>query len=275
MLWLSFVIVLLIFPFMFILNMNISSWEVTMWRLDQQKQIQEFLGAIPKVTSKIMIRSRYTVKLIKLSFTLLGYSVPSHIQYCICYFALFSLKIPELELTIIIIRPSPDHVNDVGGHCPWRPLMMPVSLSLFSFILTHHFLNSSLFSFLWLLIFSFVSSLFYLLFCLMIILKLFSSSSLFFFLLPWLPSVHFSFNTKYPALGRLVLIFTFVLFFWTKFAHMDFHVYQSYTEYTSPTGTSNEFIKENPTIFVPVKIFCESSRVPEKSSVKSSWSYFT
>lgn len=161
MLWLSFVIVLLIFPFMFILNMNISSWEVTMWRLDQQKQIQEFLGAIPKVTSKIMIRSRYTVKLIKLSFTLLGYSVPSHTQYCICYFALFSLKIPELELTIIIIRPSLDHVNDVGGHCPWRPLMMSVSLSLFSFILTHHFLNSSLFSFLWLFSFSLLSHLFF------------------------------------------------------------------------------------------------------------------
>lgn len=148
-------------PFMFTLDMNISSWEVTVWRLDQQKQIQEFLGAIPKVTSKIMIRSRYTVKLIKLSFTLLGYSVPSHTQYCICYFALFSLKIPELELTIIIIRPSPDHVNDVGGHCPWRPLMMSVSLSLFSFILTHHFLNSSLFSFLWLFSFSLLSHLFF------------------------------------------------------------------------------------------------------------------
>jgi hypothetical protein len=51
------------------------------------------------------------------------------------------------------------------------------------------------------------------------------------------------------------------LFIWTQFAHMDFHLYQSYIEYTSPTGISNEFIKKEPTTFGRVKIFCKTSRI--------------
>lgn len=96
-LWSSFVIVLLRFPFVFILCMGVSSWEGTVWRVTQQRQIEEFLGPMPKITSRSMIRSRYMVKLMKLRFKLPTYRMPSKTQYCICYFALFYWKTSELD----------------------------------------------------------------------------------------------------------------------------------------------------------------------------------
>lgn len=148
--------------------------------------------------------------------------------------------------------------------CWWHLFIFPFSLLflliIFSILLYFPFFDSSHFLFCLISFLSFILSydnfktLFFFFF--------------FFFLLPWLPSVHLSFDRKYPTLGRLVLIFTFLM---NTICTRGFSPLQSYTEYTSPTGTSNEFIKKELTIFVPVKIFCESSMVQEKSSVKRSW----
>lgn len=151
MLWLSFVIVLLRFFFPLSSVWTSLPGKSECGRVAQQRHIHEFLWGMPKILSRIMIRRNYMVNVIKLSFKLLTYNVPSQTQHCICYFASLYQKATELEWTIITTRSSPDHVH---GHYPWLLLMTPASLSHLSFILTHYYLHS-LFSLLHLSSFSF------------------------------------------------------------------------------------------------------------------------